>query len=143
MKKLFILFAVLMFITTAASAQSELGIRGGDVSGGNVAIDGIISIGSWSRVHADLSFGNGVGIDLIWDFIYKPLGGEAFHWYAGVGPYAVIDDPFTLGVAGELGLQYNFQFPMSLSIDWRPTFRIIENTNFSAGGFGLNIRYVF
>ncbi len=53
-------------------------------------------------------FGDGVGIDALWDFIYQPLSGEAFHWYAGVGAFAWIGDPFQLGAAGELGLEYKF-----------------------------------
>lgn len=142
MKKLLMIIAAFMLLTTAASAQ-ELGLRFGDATGGNVAIDGVFGLGSWSRVHGDVSFGDGVGIDLLWDFIYKPLSGEAFNWYAGVGPFAWIGDPFQLGVVGELGLEYRFKFPLSLSVDWRPSFRIIDNTDFSAGGFGLNVRYIF
>ena len=104
MKK-FTLIAAFMMITTMASAQ-ELGIRWGDVSGGDVAIDAVFSMGKFSRTHANVSFGNGVGIDVLWDFIYKPLGGEALNWYAGAGPFAVFDDPFQLGIVGELGLEY-------------------------------------
>lgn len=115
----------------------------GDVTGGDVAVDGVFAMGEFSRIHADISFGNGVGIDVLWNFIYKPLGGEALNWYASVGPYAVFDDPFTLGIVGELGLEYRFNFPISVSADWRPSFRIIDNTDFHAGGFGLNVRYIF
>ena len=144
MKKLFTFIAVMMLFASVTSAQTEIGARFGDVTGGNVAVDGIISLGSWSRIHGDISFGNnGVGVDLLWDFIYKPLNGESLNWYAGVGPFIQIDDPFGLGVVGELGLEYRFNFPVSVSVDWRPSFRIIENTDFSAGGFGLNIRYIF
>jgi len=140
--KILTLILAFMLITTIASAQ-ELGVRWGDVTGGDVAVDGVFSMGEFSRIHADISFGNGVGVDLLWDFIYKPLGGEALNWYAGVGPYAVFDDPFTLGIVGELGLEYRFKFPVSVSADWRPSFRIIDNTDFHAGGFGLNVRYIF
>jgi hypothetical protein len=141
MKKL-TLIAAFMMITTIASAQ-EVGVRWGDVTGGDVAVDAVFSLGKFSRVHGDISFGNGVGVDLLWNFIYRPLGGEALNWYAGVGPYAVFDDPFTLGIVGELGLEYRFNFPISVSADWRPSFRIIDNTDFHAGGFGLNVRYIF
>ncbi len=141
MKKL-TLIAAFMMITTIASAQ-EVGARWGDVTGGDVAVDAVFSLGKFSRVHGDISFGNGVGVDLLWNFIYRPLGGEALNWYAGVGPYAVFDDPFTLGIVGELGLEYRFKFPISVSADWRPSFRIIDNTDFHAGGFGLNVRYIF
>ena len=142
MKKLLLILSILFALAAVSSAQ-ELGIRFGDATGGNVAVDGVFALGSWSRVHADISFGNGVGIDALWDFIYQPLSGEAFNWYAGVGAFTWLGDPFQLGVIGELGLEYRFQFPLSLSADWRPSLRIIDNTSFSASGFGLNVRYIF
>jgi len=56
----------------------------------------------------------------------------------------LIDSPFWLGASGELGLSYKFnQVPISLSADWRPTFWIIDTTDFHGGGFGVNVRYVF
>lgn len=143
LKRVLLVLAI-VFGSIAYSNAQEVGIRFGDVSGGNVAIDGIFSTGQFSRIHADVSFGNGVGIDVLWDFLYRPLGGEAFKWYAGVGPYMQIDDPFWLGVAGEIGLEYDFvTVPISLSLDWRPNVSIVETTDFHVEGFGFNIRYVF
>lgn len=143
MKKL-ILVLVILGLSNYTSAQ-ELGIRFGNISGGNVAVDGVFSIGEFSRVHADLSFGDdGVGIDALWDFIYKPLGHDDFYWYVGAGPSLFIGDPFLIGASGEIGLEYRFDnVPIAIGLDWRPTFWIVENTEFDAGGFGLNIRYVF
>lgn len=139
-----ILPLVLYFIIPTASAQ-ELGLRVGDVLGNNVAVDGLFTLGEFSRVHADLSFGkNGVGIEALYDFLYRPLGAEAFNWYVGAGPSMFIGDPFYLGFSGEIGLDYHFvEVPLSLSLDWRPTFWLIEETDIRAGGFGLNVRYVF
>jgi hypothetical protein len=143
MKKALLLLSFLSLGYTA-SAQ-ELGIRVGDVLGNNVAVDALFSLGEFSRVHADLSFGNdGVGIEALYDFFYRPLGAEAFNWYIGAGPSMRIDDPFYLGFSGEIGLDYHFvEVPLSLSLDWRPTFWLIEETDIRAGGFGLNVRYVF
>ncbi|MCY1721763.1 hypothetical protein OU798_15520 [Prolixibacteraceae bacterium Z1-6] len=143
MKKVFMVMAV-VFASVSFSNAQELGVRFGDVSGGNVAIDGIFSTGDFSRIHADVSFGDGVGIDVLWDFLYRPLGDEAFNWYVGVGPYIQIDDPFWLGVAGEIGLEYRFNgIPVALGIDYRPSISIIEETEFHGNGFGFNIRYRF
>jgi len=86
----------------------------------------------------------GVGIDALWDFLYKPLGSEAFSWYLGVGPSMYIGGDFLFGVSGEIGIQYYFSgAPISLGFDWRPTFWIVEETRFGANSFGLNVRYVF
>jgi len=76
--------------------------------------------------------------------IYKPLGGEAFDWYLGVGPTAIIGDIFRLGAAGEIGLEYGFNsVPIVIGADWRPTFWIIDETGFGADSFGLNVRWRF
>ncbi|NOX65154.1 MAG: outer membrane insertion C- signal [Chlorobi bacterium] len=144
MKKLLLLLIALFMFATVSNAQ-ELGIRFGVISGGNVAVDGVFALGSWSRIHAGVSFGSsGVGLDAVWDFLYKPLSGEAFYWYAGVGAFTFLGTPFSLGATGELGLEYRFnQIPISLSADWRPYFAIVENTSFDAGNFGINVRYIF
>jgi hypothetical protein len=143
MKKVLLVFAIAIASVTFGNAQ-ELGVRFGDISGGNVAIDGLFSTGQCSRLLADLSIGDGVGIDLLWDFLYRPLSDEAFNWYVGVGPYIQIDDPFWLGIAGEIGMEYRFNsVPIALGIDYRPSISIIEETDFHANGFGFNIRYRF
>ena len=143
MKKIITVFS-LVLLAQIGFAQ-EVGIRFGDVLGNDVAIDGIFKTGKFNRIHADVSFGNGLGVDVLWDFLYKPftIEGEGFQWYVGAGPSMYIDDPFWFGISGEAGIEYQFNFPMSLSIDWRPTFYIVENTDFHAGGFGVNLRYVF
>ena len=127
---------------TFSNAQ-EIGIRFGEVSGGNVAVDAVFSTSQYNRIHADASFGNGFAVDVLWDFIYSPLGGEAFNWYLGAGPYTKIGDPFQLGVVGEVGLEYRFNnVPLALGVDWRPFFRIIDDTDVGVKGFGLNVRWV-
>jgi hypothetical protein len=140
-------YLILLFLLVACSYSysQEIGVRVGNVSAGSVAIDGIFSVSKFSRVHADISFGDGgVGIDALWDFLYKPLNGENFNWYLGAGPYIQIDDPFWLGVAAEAGLEYRFSgAPIALGIDWRPALSIVEETKFHFEGFGVNVRYVF
>lgn len=143
MKKILLIVAVVVASYSYGNAQ-EIGVRFGNVSAGNVAIDGIFGLGQFSRIHADVSFGHGVGVDAIWDFLYRPLGGEAFNWYAGVGPYIEIADPFWFGVAGEVGLEYRFStVPIALGFDWRPALSIVEVTDFNANSFGFNVRYIF
>ena len=145
LKKLALVFIIAVCAAglTKVNAQ-EIGIRFGDALGNksSAAIDGIIALGKFSRVHADVSFGNGVGVELLANFIYRPLGGEeGFFWYVGAGPSLFLGDPFLLGISGEIGLEYRFSIPISLSFDYRPTFRIVENTGFISG-FGLNVRYI-
>lgn len=142
--KNFILSALLFGALQFGNAQ-EIGIRFGDVARNNVALDAVFATGKFNRIHADISFGgDGVGVDALWDFLYKPLGGESFNWYVGAGPSMSIDDDFWFGVSGEIGLEYRFKgAPIALGIDYRPTFWIVDESDFHAGGFGCNVRYVF
>lgn len=143
MKKLILVF--IFFCSFQLVRSQEIGIRFGDVTGNDVAVDGVFSSGKFSRIHADVSFGNGgVGADALWDFIYKPIDGDNLKWYLGAGPSVFIGDDFLLGASGEVGLEYRFdEVPIALGLDWRPTLWIVEETDFHAGGFGLNVRYVF
>ena len=144
MKKIILIIAVVM-ATCGYSFGQELGVRFGyGVGNGNAAIDGVFGAGKFSRIHADVGFGGGVGIDVLWDFLYKPIGGEALYWYIGAGPYTLIGDNFHLGVAGEIGLEYRFnKTPIVIGADYRPKLRIIDKTEFVSDVVALNIRYVF
>ena len=145
-----IVWLSLMFAGIAATSNAqELGIRAGVNWGNHGAIDAIFSAGQFSRIHADLSFGNGVSADALWDFVYRPLGGEGLNWYAGAGLSTFFgssgsNSSFQLGIPGEIGLEYRFKnAPLALGLDWRPVFVLVSNTSFNAGEFGLNFRYVF
>ena len=142
MKKLILVLFITAMLTGLATAQ-EVGVRFGDIVGNNVAIDGVFDF-KGKRIHADVSFGDGVGIEALYDFIVKPLEGEAFYYYIGAGAFTWLGDPFALGVLGELGLEYRFNnVPIALGLDWRPSFRIINDTKFHFDRFGLNVRWVF
>ena len=141
MKRFLLVTLVGVLISISAQSQ-ELGIRFGDNIGGNVAIDGVFAFKK-SRVHADVSFGDGLGIDAIYDFIFAQVGQEPFYWYLGAGASLNLGDPFRLGIPGEIGVEYRFVgAPIALGLDARPTFILVEDTDFQFG-FGLNIRYVF
>ena len=142
MKKLILVVMVLTLFTGLTHAQ-ELGIRFGDIVGNNVAVDGVFDF-KGKRIHADVSFGDGVGLEALYDFIVKPIEGEAFYYYIGAGVFTWLGDPFQLGVSGELGLEYRFnEVPIALGLDWRPSLRLINKTDFYADRFGFNVRWVF
>lgn len=131
-----------MVMVFNANSQ-EIGIRLGNVNGNNVAVDGVFALGEFSRIHADVSFGNGgVGIDALWNPIYDNISDSDFKWYAGFGPSLFLADNFKFGAAGEIGAEYEFaDVPLIIGLDWRPYFILVEETTFDAGGFGLNIRW--
>lgn len=135
---------IILLCSSGFAAQSqEAGVRWGDAIGGQVSIDGVFNLGI-GRIHADVSFGDGVGLEALWDFLYKPFPGESFNWYVGAGPSFYLANPFLMAISAEIGLEYQFSgVPLSLSGDWRPRFKVVDDTEFHAEGFGLNLRYVF
>ena len=140
-----VFFSMLFLCLTLVSNAQELGIRTGVSWGNHAAIDAIFGAGKYSRIHADLSFGSGVSAEALWDFVYKPLGSDGIHWYAGAGVATFIGSSiFQLGIPGEIGLEYRFnKAPIALGIDWRPSLSIINSTEFHANIIGINVRFVF
>src|SRR6188768_3809966 len=107
MKKL-ILLLLLTSLAAQVSAQ-ELGVRIGDVVGNRAAIDAVFNANEAGRIHADLSFGkNSVGVEVLWDVVYRQIGSSDFDWYLGVGPTALFHDDAHVGLSGEIGVEGHF-----------------------------------
>lgn len=139
----FCLFCILVFFGYQLSAQ-EIGIRFGDMYGNNIGIDATIPIKN-KRIHTTVSFGNNVGLDVLYDFAVESIfRSPDLRYYAGVGLTTLFASEFKLGVMGELGIEYSFpRTPVSLGLDYRPAIIVVENMDFIYGNFGLNVRYRF
>jgi len=103
----------------------------------------------------------GIGGTVTYDWI-DPFGtsvpwnekGE-WHWYMGVGGaggvYNFSPAVWNVGVAGHIGIEYDFWFPMQLSVDWRPNIGIVGANGAGVGyntaglydGLTIGIRYKF
>lgn len=76
-----------------------------------------------------------------------------WHWYAGVGGavgmYGFKAPSWYVGVAGHIGIEYDFWFPLQLSLDYRPNIGVsnhFENWFNIYGlfdGISLGVRYLF
>ena len=62
-----------------------------------------------------------------WNWYAGVGAGAGYSWLWGWGNYGYV------GVAGRLGIEYNFDFPLSLSLDWRPIF----GPRFGSGNIGF------
>lgn len=121
----------------------EIGVRFGEMAGNNVGIDAALRFNN-SRLHTSVSFGEGVGLDVIYDFVYSPMTKTPkFYYYMGIGLTTLFYSDFELGAVGEIGFEYRFKdTPLVLGLDYRPSVIIIEKTAFHWNGFGFNIRYI-
>lgn len=142
MNKFWMLIVVLLLGMNALA--QEVGVRFGDMDGNNIAIDGVIPVGE-HRIHSSLSFGDNVGLDVIYDFAVNPVfGNSGFYYYAGIGLTSLFASEFKLGVMGELGFEYQFRsVPIAAGLDYRPSVIVLESMDFVYANFGFNFRYRF
>lgn len=137
-----LIFIFLLITSHSNIFSQEIGIRLGEFSQSNIAIDGIVNFNDDTRLHGDITFGNGVGANLLYDFTVKNIEQTDFQYYLGTGISTFIGDPFILGINGEAGIEYMFQqTPFTIGVDWRPQLEIISNTSLKIFQFGINIRY--
>ena len=136
MKKIIVIAAILFGFAVAATAQPRaIGVRignGGEISyqhsmGSNfLEVDGGLGLGF------DGVFN--VGATGIYNFMISEFG-NGFGFYAGPGAGVGLGlgeaNYFTLSAAGMVGIEYNFSFPLQLSLDFR------QHVGIGLGGHGL------
>lgn len=161
MKKLIV---TLSFLGCALFAQGQnisknaLGLRLGDNDGFGGEISYQRGLSSDNRLEIDLGWRNSNYVDAfkitgLYQWVWNIDGG--FNWYAGVGGGLgswsydrnnVSDNGTFVFAAGDIGIEYNFDIPLQLSLDFRP--EIYSNSDgFRDNNFGpdiaLGIRYRF
>ena len=151
MKKIILVAAMVLGFAVAAVAQPRaIGVRlgnGGEISyqhalGANfLEVDGGLGLGFDKTLN--------VGATGIYNFmIAQPNWTSRGEWGFYAGPGASVGlgigeaNYLTLGVAGMVGLEYTFSFPLQLSIDFRQHIGI-GNGFWCPSSVGLGVRYKF
>ena len=150
-------FVIFSMTTFAVSAQeisnNSIGIRFGDNSGlgGEISYQlklkesNRLEINLGTRSDSNLSSFKLTGIyQWVWDI------DNGFNWYAGFGggignwKNKVINQSETvLYGAGNLGIEYNFDIPLLISLDYRPEFGFSDIYDGFNSDFALSVRYQF
>lgn len=161
MKKVLAIATFAFGLSFASNAQSispnAIGIRAGAGNGLGTEISYQRAMGSNNRLEIDLGLNSNdnltvIGINGVYQWVWNLDGG--LNWYAGAGAAVATwdyDDDFpgspegglNIGATGQLGLEYNFDFPLLLSLDWRPNFWVLDDAGFDWNGIALGIRYQF
>lgn len=156
MKRFLFITALMLSVVTFANAQPRT--IGGRIGHG-IEFTYQHQLGSnMVNLQAGLPFMNGFGIEGVctYDWIFPITSWQeegSWNWYAGVGGGVGMwgfDDPYAyFGVAGRIGVEYNFWFPMQISLDWSP----VVGPSFNHGNayfnywgmssVGLSFRYIF
>lgn len=167
MKKIILLAVCIIGAAFISEVQAQeisdnaIGLRlgGGDGFGAEVSYQRAVGSNN-NRLEFDLGFRNDPNFDAfklaaLYQWVWNIEGG--FNWYVGAGgglgsvdgKGRFDDDDFDDGtfifLAGDIGIEYNFDFPLLLSLDFRPEFGFSDFDvidNFSPD-IALGVRYQF
>ena len=140
--KFYITLFMLFSFVTLSSAQSafEAGIRAGH----DVGIDATFPLSKAPRLHTSLYFSHDFAIGTYLDWLFSLDGGpEGLKFYPGVGPDFFFGDEFNVGIAGNFGIEYTFDFPLTVGFDYRPGFMITNKFNSYTRNWGFTARFRF
>lgn len=124
--------------STSSSQKFELGIRFWD----NVGVDFLINLGK-NRVHFTGMFGDRFRLSVYYEWMFPLENTNGLAIYVGAGGKVRFGDNAQIGLGGNLGIQYAFQFPMTLGFDWRPTWYITNKGSYSGGDYAFMARFRF
>lgn len=151
MKKIILAFVLIGGFAAAINAQNTekaIGIRfANEFNGGEISFHN--SLGRANRLELNLGMNHWSNSDSAFQLtgIYQWVWNlnsvaSGLNWYAGVGASAgTYHSNLGLGVVGQIGIEYNFNIPIQVSLDLRPT---LFNSHYTYyGGNGLSVRYRF
>ena len=102
------------------------------------------ALGSNNRLEIDLGLANDF-TDFKATGLYQWVWNleDRFNWYTGLGGGLVSANKIGLYGAGVIGLEYNFNEPILLSIDYRPEIGIAGGLNGINSNVALALKYQF
>ncbi|WP_296385601.1 hypothetical protein [Winogradskyella sp.] len=161
MKKLilttFAVFIGLACVNAQEIADNAIGLRLGDSDGFGAEVSYQRALGDNNRLEVDLGWRSGKSYDGfkltgLYQWVWE-LDGD-FNWYAGAGggfgsysfdnvPNGFDDSETFAFVAGDVGIEYSFDIPLLLSLDFRPEIGFGDFNDDLDFDIALGIRYQF
>ncbi len=160
MKKRILFTAILAVFAVVAAVAQPRAIGGNIGYGIGFSYQHNLSDANMIDLAVNIPFFDGIGGICTYDWV-DPFGtaipwnekGE-WHWNLGVGGAAGIygfgPAVWYAGVAGHIGVAYDFWFPLELSVDWRPNIGVCGHkgyVDFNGAGFydgiSIGVRYLF
>ncbi len=154
MKKLIFTIALALYISSGLFAQAEgstIGLRFGYPT----EVSYQKGLNSTNRVELGLGFrpytyATALSVSGVYQWV-KDLSSlaDGMAWYYGAGAMVGFyghssKNYFPITVLGQIGIQYDFNIPLRLSLDYRPGFQFAGyyNNGFVGDGFCLGVRYI-
>lgn len=157
MKKLIFSILFAFSVVSFANAQSNaIGARLGAGIGSGTEASLLLGINNNNRVEftLGLDYTPAFNATAVYQWVFDLSQLEpGFNWYTGVGLGILVygentitkrDQGANVGILGILGLEYNFDFPLQLSLDFRPGIYLGSKYRSGFGpGFAVGARYRF
>ncbi|WP_165732569.1 hypothetical protein [Polaribacter sp. 20A6] len=148
MKKTLLIIGLLVAGAFSVNAQSisenAIGLRfsGGNGVGGEISYQR--ALGENNRLEVDLGLANEFS-DFKATGLYQWVWNleDRFNWYAGVGGGIVSAGGTGIYGAGVVGIEYDFNAPILLSLDYRPEVGIAGGLSGVNSDISLAVRYQF
>ena len=135
------LFISAIAIESNAQSNWEAGLRFGNPS---VAIDATIPLSASPRLHIAAHLDNPFTLGTYFDWMFSLQDGPTgLKFYPGVGPEFRFGNEFDFIIAGDFGVEYSFDFPLTIFFDWRPGFVATDSFNFRGNNIGVGARFRF
>lgn len=159
MKKIFLLSITLLGFTFVSSSQdiadNAIGLRLGDSDGLGAEVSYQRALGDNNRLELDFGWRNSndyIAFKLtgLYQWVF-PLDG-AFNWYVGAGGGLASfdgknvldgDNETAFFIAGDIGIEYGFEIPLLLALDFRPEIGFGDFTDDLDFDIAFSIRYQF
>jgi hypothetical protein len=136
-------------------SENAIGLRIGGNNGFGTEISYQRALWDNNRLELDLGWKDGDEFDAfkltgLYQWVWNIDGG--FNWYAGAGGgvgtwnsnRGLTNDGAYIFLAGDVGLEYNFDFPLQLSLDIRPELGFDDGFNDKLDmDLALGVRYQF
>jgi hypothetical protein len=150
-------FTCFAFVNAQDIADNAIGLRLGDSDGFGTEVSYQRALGDNNRLEVDLGWRSGKNYDGfklagLYQWVWQ-LDGD-FNWYAGagggLGTYSIeatesakdYNDTFAFA-AGNVGIEYSFDIPLMLSLDFRPELGFGDFNDDLDFDIALGIRYQF
>lgn len=148
MKKIFLAIGFLTLVTTSIQAQSvsenAIGLRFGGNSGFGAEISYQRKLSTTNRLEIDLGIreGNAFKATGLYQWVWQLE--SRFNWFAGFGGgIAGVRGNNGVFAAGAVGIEYNFNIPLVISLDYRPELGFNNYYDGFNSDFGLGVRFQF
>lgn len=159
MKKIILTLALVVSLVGTLLAQADnkaIGVRLGSGFGYGAEISYQQPLSKANRLEVDLGLNSwGFGLNGVYQWVWDLSDlADGFNWYAGVGAgigsynfkfNSFPNNPSNLsvGVLGQVGIEYKFEIPLTISLDYRPGIYVVPSFQGSYDGICLGARYRF